>query len=372
MIYRCPVPLIFNHSAFLSHVTFGFEDYDIRVIKKQSVLEDFRCIGAEGVDLKLLLASKCRKAMWPGLMGSNGSWYALWGYINLSFLSFALAFNGHDPRFLDDFLYNHTYAVLPKHRTGVLYNISLPPNFSGMEVSVVRLRSSTFWARGANFSVFGIPPRVLPRPYVKRLAILYENLGNWSSSYYELPGYIFLTPVVGFRAFDASNSTRSMNPKLNLTLHGDRISIRFPQIQLPEKNVIVKKCVRFDPSGSIELSSMVGPSLCSTKDQGHFCIAAPRHVPSSSPPSLPSSLSARRFALWEWGVIGFIAGLIVLILLIVIITVCCKALGSKKIRGMEKQANKSEALSITWIGTSKMPSATMTRTQAALEIDYAP
>ncbi|GAB4844554.1 hypothetical protein Ancab_037936 [Ancistrocladus abbreviatus] len=343
--------------------TMAFHQGCSEAAKKRSGVEDLRSLQ---VDLKLFLTSKCRGGMWAGRMSSNMSWYVIWVFI--SFASFSLAFIARDPRSLDDFMDNYTSTVLSKHRTDVIYNISPPSNFSGMEVSVVRLRSSTFWARGANFSYFDIPPKVVVRPYVKRLAIVYENLGNWSSSYYELPGYTFLTPVIGFRALDASSSTRSMNRKLHLTVYGDPIGILFPLLQLTQKSETVK-CVRFDPGGSMELSHVVRPNLCTTRAQGHFSIAVPRRIPPPSPASPPSPPSSRRVELREWWVIGFVAGLIVLIVLSVTIAMCCKAFGSKKIREMEKQTNKAESLSTTWIGSSKMPSAIMTRTQAILELD---
>nr|GMC86676.1 Lipoprotein signal peptidase [Ipomoea batatas] len=68
-----------------------------------------------------------------------------------------------DPNSLDslirDFASNRS-----RRRTGRLYEVVLPANFSGIEASIVTLKSGSLWMRGANFSLFGIPPRVLPWP----------------------------------------------------------------------------------------------------------------------------------------------------------------------------------------------------------------
>ncbi|GMH17289.1 hypothetical protein Nepgr_019130 [Nepenthes gracilis] len=297
-------------------------------------------------------------------MGSNGSWYAV--ILNLSFSSFVLAFNGYDPNSLDAIICNYTLPWISKHKAGVLYRISLPSNFSDMEVSVVRLRSSTFWARGANFSFLDIPPRVMPLPHAKRLAMVYENLRNWSSSYYQLPGYIFLAPVVSFMAFDASNPTRITSPKLTLTIHGEPISIRFPQLRVLETNTTAK-CVRFQPGGRAEFIKMVTPNLCTTTiAEGHFSIVVPNRTPPWSPS--PNSTNA---GLWEWSVIGFVAVIFAFVFIALIVMVIFKVFVLKKITEMEKESDKGMALSTRWIGMSKMPFASTTRTHAALDIDYA-
>ncbi|PHT96925.1 Folate-biopterin transporter 1, chloroplastic [Capsicum chinense] len=57
-----------------------------------------------------------------------------------------------------------------------------------MKLSLVRLRSRTLWENGANFSGFSIPPRTISVPYVKRINILYNDLGNLSSHYFNISG----------------------------------------------------------------------------------------------------------------------------------------------------------------------------------------
>ena len=83
----------------------------------------------------------------------------------------------YDRESLDDFLRKQANKETERLRKGVLSNVSLPSNFTGMEVSVVRLRSFSLWSRGMNYSIFSLPPRILPQPNEKRITILFENLG---------------------------------------------------------------------------------------------------------------------------------------------------------------------------------------------------
>ncbi|KAJ0111234.1 hypothetical protein Patl1_00544 [Pistacia atlantica] len=132
----------------------------------------------------------------------------------------AYGFNYSDVDLLDDLFHSSANETLPKHRTGRLFNISLPSNYSGMHLSAFRLRSWTFWTSGANYNSINIPPRVVTTPYAKRIAIVYENLGNWSSSYFGVRNYSMVTPVVGFTVYDASNSKNLGNEELVFHLKG--------------------------------------------------------------------------------------------------------------------------------------------------------
>ncbi|KNA08204.1 hypothetical protein SOVF_164640 [Spinacia oleracea] len=230
---------------------------------------------------------------------------------------------------------------------------------------------------------------------------MYENLGNLSSHYYELPGYTFLTKVIGFAVYDASGSSGEKRSKrLNITLIGEPIKVKFSKGELllsqgrnnsNVKNNKVKKCVRFDPlNGLVELGDMLRPNVCLSQGVGHFAIAMPKvndstppppppsPLPSPPSPLLPSSLGRRDkrkkkiIALWVWWVVGFAAGFVGLMLLVVCIVLGYKIISSRKFKRMERMSEKSESLDTTWIGNSKLPLAPVTRTQAVLENDFAP
>ncbi|KAJ7951254.1 DUF1191 domain-containing protein [Quillaja saponaria] len=290
-------------------------------------------------------------------MGFCKGWNFKWVIFYFSLLLMEAVKGSYDPESLGVFFHDHANKELEKPRTGTLYNISLPANFSGMEVSVVRIRSGTFWARGVNFSFFNIPPRIVPDPYAKRLAIVYENLGNWSSYYYNVTGYSLVAPVVGFMVYDSSNSSAVGIQKLNFTIRGDPITVRFPQVELKGKNVTAK-CVKFGAGGTVKLKNMTKPNVCTTEGQGHFTIVIP------SPPK------KERCILW-W-IFGFGIGLLGLILLSLVLLGIITFVRRIRIEKMERKSEKGVAFDTFWIGGSKMPSASMIRTQPTLENDYNP
>ncbi|KAL5571541.1 hypothetical protein UlMin_021138 [Ulmus minor] len=291
------------------------------------------------------------------------SWYVIL-VISLSISSFVVQVSyGFDIESLETFLHDQANRSLLKPQTGTLYNIPLPSNFTGMELSVVRLRTGSFRSRGANFSSFYIPPQLKPNPYMKRLAIVYENLGNWSSLYYKVPNYSLVAPVVGFSIYDSPNSSVIGSKKLNFSIKGDPISIWFNKIELEGKNE-TPKCVKFGDNGSFKLKNMTKTNGCVTKGQGHFSIVVP-----SQPTSPPMK---KKGILLIWWLIGFCGGFIGVVSLVLAMTAMFKIVKKKKLEAMEKQSEKEVPFDSIWIGRSKMPTASMVRTQPALEQEYAP
>ncbi|KAK9147333.1 hypothetical protein Scep_006090 [Stephania cephalantha] len=262
------------------------------------------------------------------------------------------------PGSLDAELQNLAFEALNRPLTGKLYKVAIPASLSGIEASVVRLRSGSFWFRGVNYSHIEIPSRVVPTPFVQRFAIVYQNLGSQSSSYYKVPGYSMSTPVLGFAAYDATNLSSKGVAKLNLTTTRNRILIRFPRAMLPSPEGLNSsfKCVSFD-AGMLHFSEMAMPNVCATRSQGHFCIVAP----------IREVKKRKDQRLWKWLGIGFAFGFAGLVIGGLVGGIIFKFMKRRRIKEMEKQAEESEALGTVWIGTSKMPSARVIRTQPVLE-----
>ncbi|KAJ6320265.1 hypothetical protein OIU77_010427 [Salix suchowensis] len=253
-------------------------------------------------------------------MGCNRSWLIFPLFVLL--ISPVHGLTGYDPESLDVLIHQYAMKVQAKKRTGTSLKVPLPANFSGMEVSVVRLRSGHFWERGVNFSSFYIPPRVTPFPFVKRLSIVYQNLGNWSTLYYRVPDYSLVAPVVGFMAYDASNSSAS--------------------------------------DGLVHFRNITNENTCITQGDGHFSVA------------VKNSGVDKNSRVWIWWVIGFGSAIFALVLLGVIGFTTYKLVRSERFRGMEAESENGVALDATSIGRSKIPSASMVRTRPALEQDYVP
>nr|GMD01624.1 uncharacterized protein LOC109148254 [Ipomoea batatas] len=193
---------------------------------------------------------------------------------NLCFFTFLLLFlkssslvqSSNTTQSLDVLLHDHAFKALVNNhtrpRTGALYDASLPASLAGMKLSVVRLRSRTLWRKGANFSHFHIPPKTLPVPYVHRLIIVYHDLGNWSSVYFNVSGYSMMSPVVGFMAYDSDFIFRNLS-RLEFNTTREPISVQFKGLNagIHERT----KCAIFNGRGEVSLSSIEGLNICYTR-----------------------------------------------------------------------------------------------------------
>ncbi|KAJ4823115.1 hypothetical protein Tsubulata_046602 [Turnera subulata] len=294
-------------------------------------------------------------------MECNRRWHIIYVLIFctviVSFFPKIQASKDYDPNSLDDLIHERAMEATAKQRTGVWSNVSLPSNFSGIEVSAIRLRSGSFWDRGTNYSSLYIPPGVVTFPYAKRLVMAYHNLGDWSTRYFELPGYKILSPVIGFSTFDASGAKALGNGSVRVSATGDPIQIRFPGIESKQKPDPI--CVKLDLNGLYQFRRRTKDNVCITQGNGHFTIAV----------KLREEEENRNA--WRWWVVG-VAGILGIILLCVILRTIYKMVRSKAIKDMEGASDNGVALETTYVTTSKMPSAPMVRTQPALEQGYAP
>ena len=188
-------------------------------------------------------------------------------------------------RALDALLQDYAYRAFVRPRTGIVYNGVVPSNLTGMKIAAMRLRSGSLRTRGVKmYKEFGIPIGVTESPYVKRLVLVYQNLGNWSKTYYPLPGYTYLSPVLGLLAYDASNLTTTNLLELEIRASGDPLSITFQDMMSAPAGSIAK-CVWFDLHGLIKFSNATSGNTCSTTGQGHFSIVVESVAPSPSPVS---------------------------------------------------------------------------------------
>lgn len=280
-------------------------------------------------------------------------------------------------RALDALLQDYAYRAFARPRTGISYDGIVPSNLSGIKVSAMRLRSGSLWARGvAVYKEFHIPTGVLERPYVERLVLVYQNIGNWSSVYYPLSGYTYLAPVLGLLAYDASNLAATNLPELDITATNKPITIEFQDVKpVPEGSVA--KCVWIDLHGLVNFSNVTSGNVCSTLQQGHFSIVVESTAPSPSPPMPPPPIVGpprqKKKSSKVWIIVGsVIGGVVLLILLGLLVLWVQKYKRKKKMQHMEKAAEVGEALRMTPVGNTKAPSAMVTRTQPVLENEYVP
>ncbi|XP_065864382.1 uncharacterized protein [Euphorbia lathyris] len=252
-------------------------------------------------------------------------------------------------------------TLTEKSVTGTLLNVSLPTNFSGIQVTVIRLRSATFWAKGTNFSSFYIPPGVLPFPFAKRFVIVYQDLGKLSDQFYNVPGYSLAAPVIGFMAYDATNlSVLGNDTKLNVINH--QILVQFSEITPKDGNFSGLKCVKFGEGGLIQLSNIGDGNKCSSGSNGHFSVVVPDEEE-------VGSRKKKRISKRRKSIIVIVSCCVGVILVVMILVSIYQLIRQNKIRKMEGESEKGEAFDTTWVGASKMPCASMVRTQPVLEHD---
>lgn len=278
---------------------------------------------------------------------------------------------------LDALLQDYAYRAFVRPRTGVPFYAQAPSNFSGIKLAAMRLRSGSLRSKGVrNYSEFEIPKGVVVRPYLVRLVLVYQNLGSWSSIYYGLSGYTFLTPVIGLLAYDASNLSATNLPKLNITVSQEPISIRFSDVGTVPSG-LTPKCVSFGLQVLPELSNLTSTNVCSTRQQGHFAIVvqstAPSPAPTAPPNQGPTSPTGGNDKSRVWKIAAPVVAVSALLVLGAFLVLWLqKYKQKKKVAEMERQAEMGEALQMTSIGDTRAPIAMGTRTPPVLENEYVP
>ncbi|XP_059641289.1 uncharacterized protein LOC132283365 [Cornus florida] len=267
-------------------------------------------------------------------------------------------------RALDALLQDYAYQAFVNPKTGIPFNGDPPSNLTGIKISAMRLRSGSLRRHGVRtYKEFGIPVGVIEEPYVKRLVLVYQNLGNWSMMYYPLPGYMYLAPVLGLLAYDASNLSAKNLPELNISASAQPISINFSDVKLvPDGSVA--KCVWFDLDGLANFSNVISGNICSTFQQGHFSIVV-------EGPKASGGEKKNNNKVWiiVGSVLGGLGAFVLLGFLVLWVQRCRQR---KKMQQMENAAEVGEALHMTSVGSTKAPAAMVIRTQPTIEHEYVP
>ncbi|KAI3760330.1 hypothetical protein L1987_50724 [Smallanthus sonchifolius] len=285
-------------------------------------------------------------------------------------------------RFLDSVLQDYAFRAIPTHRpkTGVIYDGNVPSNLTGSSVSALRLRTGSLRKRGFNgYKEFDIPKGIIENPYVERVILVYHNLGNWSEVYYPLPGFLYLSPVVGLLAYNAVDLMGKGLPELDLRAPEDPILIKFETFRvLPDG--VSPVCVFFDLFGGVAFEQVLNGSVCSAVTQGHVGIVVEESsaAPVPSPARVPEEPIAgggggggggRRNKGWWVG--GSVAGGVLLAALLVVLVLWVRwCRGTKRIEKMKDAAERGVPLAVAAVGRAEVPVAMGTRTKPILETEY--
>lgn len=283
-------------------------------------------------------------------------------------------------RILDATLQDYAYRAFVRPRTGIVYNATLPTNLTGIAVSAVRLRSGSLRRKGfADYLEFGIPTGVVVQPHVERVVLVYHNLGNSSDSYYPLPGYTYLAPVLGLLVYDAANLSAVGLQELDIIASGSPISVTFSDVRSVPAGSAAPRCVVFDLNGVPQFRDLEATNLCSTYHQGHISIVvnsseiAPAPAPPGTiSPPIPTEGGHKKGSSKAWKIAVSVVGAAVALGLLAALLLCLvRYKKDKKLEVMERNAEVGETLRMAQVGRTQAPVALGTRTQPVIENDYA-
>lgn len=288
--------------------------------------------------------------------------------------------NNRSARLLDLAIRDYTVVLFDKKnfQTGLVNNVNLPANFSGIKVDTARFRCGSLRRYGARVKEFYLPKGVMINPCVERVILIRQELGlNLSNMYYgnyNLHGYELVTPILGLLAYnggdDFQNISRPDPFELRIVADGDPMKVDFTNISRINSKSIEGKmpyCANFEMHGKVTLTSMVSPHVCEAKKQGHIGLVIEATGPS------PPAQYTKRISRWKIALgssVGAALGAFLLGLLLIAMFV--KAKKRSKLEEMVRIAYEEEALQVTMVGHVRAPTAPATRTVPIIEHDYRP
>lgn len=268
-----------------------------------------------------------------------------------------------DPPLIDRIVRDYALRSFPKHhsRTAHLYRVQLPSNLSGITADVARFRAGSLRRHGAAVNEFRLAPGIVVHPHMKRLMVVYQNLGNHSyiySSYQNFSDYQLVSPVLGLLIYNASSvvSTMKLQP----------LMVNFSKV-VAALDVNNSMCAAFLLDGKVSLSNLSDRSVCAAWSQGHFAIVVRSKLRQGE------GNKAKRISKWKVVVMGAIGGVIGAVLLgLVLVAVANVKRKKSQIAELERRAYEEEALQVSMVGHVRAPTAPVTRTTPALENDCSP
>ncbi|KAJ0716686.1 hypothetical protein HanPI659440_Chr13g0515461 [Helianthus annuus] len=253
-------------------------------------------------------------------------------------------------RLLDLAIQNYTFKSFKNFKTGTSYNIHLPSNFTGINVSTVKYRSGSLKRYGASIQEFHLGVGVDVHPYVGRVLLVTQNLGNnWSNIYYDtyiynqLVDYQLVSPVLGLLAYNADSDSKELEVKIQ-SPKVNGIKIDFSNYTIQKNDTLhgkMQMCATFGDDGKVTLQKEVAPNICATSSHGHFGLVV-------HSPMLPERKKIKRWKV----VFGSSAGAAIGAFLLGLLLVAMFVNGKKKARmdELERRAYEEEALQVSMAG----------------------
>ncbi|GJN29589.1 hypothetical protein PR202_gb17828 [Eleusine coracana subsp. coracana] len=238
-------------------------------------------------------------------------------------------------------------------RTSQLVDVPLP--LAGVAASALRMRSNALWADGVNATAgpgpggpaFAVPPRVVPAPFARRVAIVFE---------------LFL--VNNDDGAGPHSTLHRAARAVSLRATGAPVRVEFANATSAAArnfNATTARCVTFAASGEVVATHAMlpGTAACAVTGTGRFGVA----VPAETPPR-PVAVRTRW---WAWtavvGACGVLGASFVALSVAGAVWWCRR----RRREEMELRAMAGEELGRMTVRGSRMPSAKLTRTQPEVE-----
>ncbi|KAL7595292.1 hypothetical protein Lser_V15G30102 [Lactuca serriola] len=255
-------------------------------------------------------------------------------------------------RLLDLAIRYYTFKSYKNFKTGMSYNVHLPSNLTGVNVSTVKYRCGSLKRYGASIKEFHLGVGVDVHPYVERVLVVTQNLGiNWSNIYYdnyhELVGYQLVSPVLGLLAYNAVDDAK-FNVQFEVKIQSPQVNgikIDFSNYTMTKNNTLhgrIQMCATFGDDGKVALEKEVAPNICGTRSQGHFGLVV------QSPILLPERKKIKR-----WKVVfgsSFGAGIGAFLLGLLLVAMFVKVKKKARLEELERRAYEEEALQVSMAG----------------------
>ncbi|KAI3828692.1 hypothetical protein L1987_02800 [Smallanthus sonchifolius] len=256
-------------------------------------------------------------------------------------------------RLLDLAIQNCTFKSFKNFKTGISHNVHLPSSFTGINVSTVMYRSGSLKRYGANIQEFHLGVGVDVHPYVGRVLVVTQNLGNnWSNIYYDnynqLVGYQLVSPVLGLLAYNADSDSKELEVKIQ-SPKVNGIKIDFSNYTIQKNSTLhgkIQMCATFGDDGKVTLQKEVAPNICATTSHGHFGLVV--QLVSQSPLTLPERTKIKRWKVVVGTSFGAAIGAFLFGLLLVAMFV--KVMNKARLEELERRAYEEEALQVSMAG----------------------
>ncbi|KAJ9537008.1 hypothetical protein OSB04_029741 [Centaurea solstitialis] len=261
-------------------------------------------------------------------------------------------------RLLDLAIRYYTFKSYKHFKTGLPYDVRLPSNLTGIDVSTVKYRCGSLKRYGATINEFHLGAGVDVHPYVERVLLVTQTLGsNWSNIYYEnydqLLGYQLVSPVLGLLAYNAEDGT-NFDTQFEVKIespNANGITIDFGNYTMTKKNNDtaslagrMQMCATFGDDGKVTLEKEVGPNVCGATRHGHFGLVVRAD---------PLLLAPERKKIKRWKVVfgsSFGAAIGAFLLGLLLIAMFVKVKKKARLEELERRAYEEEALQVSMAG----------------------